>query len=107
MNWYFDLYIGEGVKPKQKKIIRKLKQNAGQVNIYLITLAANGQDLLDIQDSAFLQQEALRRNLPMIVGIAKGYREALELVRQIVEETYTQTGDCQIPSYLEWKENHR
>jgi hypothetical protein len=76
------------------------------VNIYLITLAANGQDLLDILDSAFLQQKAVRRTLPMIVGLAKGYEEAVELVRQIVEETYTQRGDCKVPLYLEWKQNH-
>lgn len=100
MDWYSQLYIGEGAKPKAKKIIRKIKRNAGQVDIYLITLASNGQDMLDIINSAYLKQPAVRRNLPMIVGIAKGYEEAVSLVRQMLQETYEQTGDFRIPVYL-------
>lgn len=100
MNWYSQLYIGEGARPKAKKIIRKLKRNAGQVDIYLITLAANGQDMLDIINSAYLKQPVVRRNLPMIVGIAKGYSEAVELVQQMLLETYEQTHGFWIPAYL-------
>lgn len=103
MNWYSELYIGEGAKPKAKKIIRKLKRNAGQIDVYLITLAANGQDMLDIINSAYLKQPAVRRNLPMIVGIAKGYEEAVGLVQQMVREAYEATGDCRIPEYLAQK----
>ena len=70
------------------------------MDIYLITLAANGQDMLDIIHSAYLKQPAVRRNLPMIVGIAKGYDEALELVQQMLSETYQATGIYRIPEYL-------
>jgi len=100
MNWYSQLYIGEGAGPNAKKIIRKLKRNAGQMDVYLITLAANGQDMLDIINSAYLKQPVVRRNLPMIVGIAKGYDEAVDLVQQMLLETYEQTGGFRIPAYL-------
>lgn len=103
MNWYSELYIGERARPKAKKIIRKLKKNAGQVDIYLITLAANGQDMLDIINSAYLKQPAVRRNLPMIVGIASGYEEAVSLVQQMLSETYKETGGYRIPEYLAQK----
>ena len=103
MEWYSRLYIGEGAKPKAKKIIRKLKRNAGQMDIYLITLASNGKDILEIINAAYLKQSVVRRNLPMIVGIAKGYGEAVELVQQLVTETYEKTGDCQVLAYLKWK----
>lgn len=103
MNWYSELYIGEGAKPKAKKIIRKLKMNAGQTDIYLITLAANGTDMLDIINSAYLKQPAVRRNLPMIVGIARGYEEAVSLVQQMLTETYEETGGYRIPEYLAHK----
>ena len=43
------------------------------LNIYLVTLASKGKDLFDILPSHLLKQKALRRNLPMIVGIAVGY----------------------------------
>lgn len=100
MNWYSKLYIGERAKPKAGKIIRKLKRNAGQMDIYLITLASNGKDMLDIIHSAYLKQPAVRRSLPMIVGIAKGYEEALDMVEQMLMETYRETGECRIPEYL-------
>lgn len=103
MEWYSKLYIGDRAKPKAEKIIRKLKRNAGQVDIFLITLAANGQDMLDIINSAYLKLPAVRRNLPMIVGIAKGYDEALDIVQEMLAETRKQTGNTRIPEYLKQK----
>lgn len=100
MKWYSYLYIGEGAEPKAKKIIRKLKTNTGQLDIYLITLASNGKDMLDIISSAYLKQPAVRRNLPMIVGIAKGYEEAVLLVKDMLIETYEKTGNYSVPEYL-------
>ncbi len=35
-----------------------------------------------------------------MVGIVKGYEEAVELVEQIVQEVYEQTGGCDIRSYI-------
>lgn len=48
MTWYDDLYVGESIVHKTKKIKWKICHNAGQINIYVITLASNGQNLLDI-----------------------------------------------------------
>lgn len=100
MKWYPELYVGSHAKKKQKKIIRKLKTNAGMLDVYLITLAANGEDIFDILSSAWLQQKGIRRNLPLIVGIACGYEEAVQLAVGIVEEVYRETGDVQVQSYL-------
>ena len=38
---------------------------------------------------------------PLIVGIAEGYGEALELVRRLVEETWRCRRDTDVRSYLE------
>lgn len=100
MKWYPYLYVSESAKAKEKKIIRKLKTGAGMLDIWLITEASNGVDVFDIISSGWLKQPAVRRNLPMIIGIAKGYDEAVELVRKIVEEACTQTGTPDIKSYL-------
>ncbi len=107
MEWYPNLYVGKNAKKKQRKIIRKLKTNAGMLNVYLITLAANGRDLFDIISSSYLQQKALRRNLPMIVGIAWGYEEALELVKEMIQEVFQETKDVQVRAYLMQKVKER
>ena len=69
----------------------------------LVTLASNGKDLFDILPSHLLKQKALRRNLPMIVGIAVGYEEAVDLVVGIVEETIRKTGGTDVRQYLKDK----
>ena len=65
----------------------------------MITLC-KGRDQLEIYHCALLQQRYYRKNSPYIIGIANGYEEALELVRQIAEETYKQRGDCDLKRYL-------
>lgn len=100
MKWYRYLYVSESAKPKEKKIIRKLKTGTGMLDVWLITEASNGVDLFDIISSAWLKQPAVRKNLPEIIGIAKGYEEAVELVIQIAEETYAHTGEWDIRKYL-------
>lgn len=100
MKWYPYLYVGENAEKKKNKIIRRLKTGTGMIDIWVITEAANGVDMLDIISSAWLKQPAVRRNLPMIVGIAKGYEEAVDLVVKIAEETWRHTGACDIRGYL-------
>ena len=80
MKWYPSLYVGEGASKQKNKIIRKLKIGAGMIDVWVITEAANGEDQFDILSSAWLKQRAVRKKLPMIYGIAKGYEEAVDLV---------------------------
>ena len=107
MKWYPNLYVGKIAKKRQRTIIRKLKTNAGMLDVYLITMAANGRDIFDIISSSYLQQRSLRRNLPMIVGIACGYEEAVEPAADIVQEIYQKTKDVQVRSYLMEKVKER
>ena len=88
------------IYPEFYEIIRKLKIGAGMIDVWVITEAANGEDQLDILSSAWLKQKAVRRKLPMIYGIAKGYEEAVDLVVQMAEETYRETGNGDILRYL-------
>ena len=51
IQFYDQLYVGDSIK-KPEKIIKKLKKNAGQLNIYIIT-PAKGNDLLEIIHAGF------------------------------------------------------
>lgn len=103
MKWYPYLYVGERAAKKKKKILWKLKTGAGLIDVWVITEAANGVDQFDILSSAWLKQRAVRKNLPMIIGIAKGYDEAVDLVVQMAEEAYHETGAGDIRAYLKSK----
>lgn len=98
MKFYKNLYIGDTVK-KPEKVKWKLKHNAGQMNIYVITIA-EGNDQLEFYHCAFLQQKYYRKHPPYIIGIAGGQQEALAIVEQIVKECFDATQSCKLKEYL-------
>lgn len=103
MKWCKDLYLGEGIAPDAKKIIRKIKNKKFIPDVYVITFASNPQNLLDIIPSWELVQKGYPKEHIRIIGLADGKKEAFELVRQIVDETYQVTGDVKVRQYLKSK----
>lgn len=103
MIWYEDLYVGESIVHKTKKIKWKIRHNAGTIDIYVISLASNEENLLDIIPSRELLQRGYPRRKMFVVGLAKGYEEALEVASSIVEEVYRQTGGFRVREYLREK----
>lgn len=101
MTWYDELYVGESIVHKTKNIIWKIRHNAGQLNIYVIALASNERNLLDIIPAQELLQKAYPKRELRIIGLAKGYDEAVEVAASIVDEVYQNTGAFEIRSYLE------
>ena len=98
MKFYKKLYVGNTIKDV-RKIKRKLLLNVGQLGIYVIALC-KGRDQLEIYHCAFLQQKYYRKNPPYIVGIANGYDEAVEIVRQIAIEAYECNRNCDLKKYI-------
>lgn len=100
MQWYPHLYMGEYVKPNIEKIKWKAEHGAGMVSVYFVTLPAGDKNLLEIMHSAVFLQPALRRQNPMIVGVAYGYTDAVDLSIQIIEDVYRETGGFQVKDYM-------
>lgn len=107
MVWYRELYVGESIVHKTNRIKWKIRHNAGQVNIYVITLASNTQNLLDIIPAQELLQKGYPKKDICVVGLAKGYAEALEVAVSIVEEVYRSTGTFAVRKYLLQKAESR
>lgn len=101
LNWYKGLYVGNNAKKKKKKLIRRINQGIGVIDVYLITLASNSRDQLDIFSANELLQKPRRRNCPVIIGLACGYWEALELVEELVRRTYMETGTGEVRKWLQ------
>ena len=104
MIWYDKFYVGESIVHKTKKIKWKIMHNAGQIGIYVITLASNRQNLLDIIPSYELMQRGYPKREMVIVGLAKGYDEAVEVAASIVDEVYRNTGTFAVRTYLAEKQ---
>lgn len=100
MKWYRHLYMGEQARKNRYRIIGKIRHNKLQMDVYVITLASNPSDLLDIYPSYVLRQKHFQKQEYLVVGIAKGYEEAVEVAAKIVTEVYTKTGTFGIREYI-------
>lgn len=99
MQFYKNLYWSESITGNRKKICWKLKHNAGQLRIYVITLA-KGRNQLEIFHCAYLQQKYYKKNPPFIIGITDSYEEAMLLLQKITQEIFEKTGNVNFKNYF-------
>lgn len=100
MEWYRNLYASDSVAHKVNRIKWKINHNAGTVSVYVIAFSSNRKNLLDIIPAWELMQKSYPKKNMKIIGLAKGYQDALELVRLIIDETYQKTGTVDVRTYL-------
>lgn len=107
MKWYENLYAGESIRNKLEKIKWKIRHNAGQIDIYVIGIASNPKNLLDIIPARELMQKGYPKKDLYIIGLAHGIDEAYEVVKQIIDEVYRATGGFDIVPYLQAKKDSK
>lgn len=95
-----NLYFGIKAADKSKRVVKDLKKGKYLPGVCLVTLPTNENNLLDIIEAYTLIQPALDSSNLTVVGITYGREEALELVRQIVDDTYAALGTVNIKKYL-------
>lgn len=101
MKWYQKLYIGKKIKKDREQIIKNVETGVGMPDVFLITLAANERDLFDIFLADFLFQPVLHGHCPMIVGVARGWHEAVDIATGIALEAYRENGDFNVRRFLQ------
>ena len=98
MKFLKEMYIGNGIKNKQK-VIWKLKHGVGMTDVYVISIC-NGKDQLDCTLCSYFKQKAVRDHVGLVVGLAKGYAEARELIVFMIEEALRETGSANVKDYI-------
>lgn len=95
------LYISPSLDKKCGTVKWKLRTGRPQPVIYIIALARNN-DLLEIYHSGILKQKYYKKkqNAPYIVGIAKGYCGAVDLVVDIIQDVLRETGAYDVKAYF-------
>ena len=100
MKWYADLYVSDSCRAQKESIRNDIEQGLYSHKLFLITLAVNQRDLLEIRRASSLSRESLRRDLPMIIGAAGSKEDAIQLSCRIVEECYRSRKDVNVREYL-------
>ena len=104
MRWAVNLYTTEKTKKILPGIMQKLRQGKLQPGIWLITIASNEQNLLDIFRSIYYIQPMFAKLNPDIVGIAESESAAKELLLRIAEDLYRETGQFDVRTYFKFQE---
>lgn len=100
MRWYNRLYVGEKAKKHRFSIIQSIRRRKYRMGVFVITPASNGNNILDIYPLATLLAPYYREKEFLILGIAQGYGEALELAAKIVGDMYQKTGSFCLEDFL-------
>lgn len=102
LEYYPQLYLSEGInRDKLEKLKKELLDTPQKAGVYLLTLARNEKDQLDIYESKYLERKYDKRDFScLIIGIAEDYEKAVGIVKQIVKETWAARGDAQLREYL-------
>jgi hypothetical protein len=101
IKWAKNLFLSENITPKKKaKIIKNIEKRNLMLEVYCITFASNPENLFDIMNAnEFLFPYYSRKEI-QILGIALSKREAFELVKDMLEEIYRETGGFQVREYF-------
>ncbi len=105
MYWFHNLYLGESIEKKAKRIQRKIENGKLTISAYIITFPSNPSNLLDIIPAREILQKGYPKDDLTIVGLAGGRDEAISLVEHIVQECLDETGTCELLRYLRQREN--
>ena len=104
MRWAVNLYTTEKTKKMLPRIMLKLKKGKLQPGIWILTIASNEQNLLDLFHSIHYMQPIFKKTNPDIVGVAESEDVAKALLIQITEDLYRETGGFDVRTYFKFQE---
>ena len=95
------IYLSQDLeKVDLEKLKKDLTENPLLANVFLITIASNKEEQLDIYHSKYLIQRFYKKNPPLVIGIAKKKGDAYAMVERIVQECVTLRGDANLKAFL-------
>lgn len=100
MKLYKNLYISESLQKHATAVVQNMLEGKIQLNIYVIVLTPPPKNQIEIYNVTLNQQRLFYMDEVLVIGIARGRDEALELVAKIVEDVLDETGYVDIPKYI-------
>jgi len=102
MIWSNNLYFNNISDDYKAEIVKQISASEFQIGIYIITLAVNNKNHLEIYPFQTFLQPYYKKLQLVVVGVADGYNSALQLVAEIVSDTYMTLGEVNIKKYFNY-----
>lgn len=100
MRWYEKLWVGPGAQKKKKKILSAIEKQERFLQAYVICLSQSPYEQLEILPSRMLGSPGCPEESLYVLGIAIGKQEAMELVAEMAEQIYRETGNLNMKQYF-------
>ena len=99
MKYIDNLYYGD--KASKNKLFTKWCLSYGRhKGTYVLTLPRYNGGILEIRKLSNLRHIYYKKYPLTVVGVALGYRDAVELAARIVRETYEKNGSFDVQGFL-------
>ncbi|MBQ8231679.1 MAG: hypothetical protein IJZ34_07120 [Lachnospiraceae bacterium] len=96
-----DLYRSDSITEDDlAQIKRDLKKKPFFTNVYIVIPAGNQKDMIEFFHSRQLAQPYYWEREIHVLGVTRTYREAVLMVRKLVQECLDERGDCALREYL-------
>lgn len=100
IKWYPTLYLDSVTKKNLRKIKRRMERRKINLRVYCIALASNEKNLLDIYSTNELLFQYYRQKDIKVIGLASSKESAIQLVADIVNDVYQQTGRLDVRTFF-------
>ncbi len=88
-----NLLVGESVKKRIRRIMRRLTKEKAIPGVWLITNPTNEENLFDIFDAKLLIFSYYKRQCIHVYAVAKGQEEAEKLLLKLLEKKYADSAN--------------
>lgn len=96
------IYLSPDIKNGYRKYMRMLKFNKSSFLLHLVVFLEGEEKLSLVHNSIFLNN--YRKTDALIVGLALGKKSGIELISNIVEDTYRTRKDFEYYSFFKMEE---
>lgn len=100
IKWYPALYLDSVTKKNLRRIKRRMERRKINLRVYCIALASNEKNLLDIYSTNELLFQYYRQKDIKVIGLASSKESAIQLVADIVNDVYQQTGRLDVRTFF-------
>lgn len=104
MRWWKHLYMGDKARENRALVLGGIREGQIMPDVYVITLPESGNHILDILPASLITKKEKEADGLLVLGVAKGYGEAHEVVRVMVDDMYQLTGGFDWKAYMDAKE---
>ncbi len=102
MRFLNTLYIGKTARETAEQVMEDIRSGRYVKDVYVLIEPLSEGNQIEVLQSYYLRQRYYQEMDPMVLGVAKGKGEALDLVLQMTQEALDRFGKPDLRGYVRY-----